>query len=159
MAAPVPGARTPPSGFLLREGFKSTLTFASQASIQLWEREVKPPSMESGDPIDISTMFNSRWLTFFPRKLVKAGNAMIVCGYDPAVESIIINQVGSPDTITVTFPTTSTLAFYGALMNFDPQNLKIGEFPLANVTIMVTNWDNTNNVEAGPVYTASAGTP
>jgi hypothetical protein len=70
------------------------------------------------------------------------------------MEALINNET----TITVHFPDGSTLAFYGYLKTFEPQEMTEGEQPEAECEFVVTNWDPANRVEAGPVMVEVAGT-
>ena len=58
----------------------------------------------------------------------------------------------------ITFADGSTLAFYGYLKNFEPQDSEEGSDPEANITIQPTNWDNANSTEEAPVLVAVPGT-
>jgi len=57
--------------------------------------------------------------------------------------------------ITITWPDTSTLAFWGWLDKFVPANVVEGEQPTATVTIEPSN-QNDSQVETAPVYTEAA---
>jgi hypothetical protein len=73
-------------------------------------------------------------------------------------EAVTPPGVNRNQAITVRFPTSDSITFFGFLQKFEPAEQKEGEAPHATVTIVPTNWDPVNNVEAGPVYTAAAGT-
>ena len=59
MSAPVPGIRTEPPGTVLEEGYRVTIGFATNLNINLWEKEVTPPGIDSGELIDITTQWNN----------------------------------------------------------------------------------------------------
>jgi|SRR6185312_2278744 len=158
-----------PTGFYLRDGFASLLCFSANASVHLWEKTIKPPGIDGGDPTDISTMHNLVWHTMAPRKLKKMDTIECVCAYAPAAYSDMLSLINVHQTVTVFFPegkhisgtgindgSVSTLAFYAYVQKFEPQELKEGEMPLANVTIVLTNTDPTG-AEAGPVFTSGTG--
>ena len=79
--------------------------------------------------------------------------------YDPVV---IVDQCGSiintETTITVLFPNSDTLAFYGYLRSFIPDELTEGTQPEAVITIVATNRDPTDGTEQGPNYVTATGT-
>jgi hypothetical protein len=159
MGVPTPTPRTDPTGGSNRrlpDGFSSKVTFAAAPALAIWERAVKPPGPDGGEPIDISTMFNSQWHTMYPRTLKKMDSCTYQAAYDPDAIPTLLGMVNSLQVITVTFPFNDTLCFWGWLRKFEPQELKEGEFPMANVTIEVSNYDGAN--EQSPVYTASGGT-
>lgn len=158
MAAPTPVTRTTPTGWKMPDGYKTTIALANIPGINLWERTVKPPSIDGGDATDTTTMHNSVWRTKQPKTLKTMGESTTTVAYDPDVYSDIINQVNINQSITVRFPDNSKLTFWGYLQKFEPSDLKEGEMPEATATFVPTNWDSTLNVEAAPVFTAAAGT-
>lgn len=159
MAAPTPTARGTPSGRMLENQFRTKITLARNTTISFWEQTVKPPGMTSRGKIQISTMFNSEFHTFAPKKLIEVGDITGKAAYDPAVATQIRATMRIPDTITVTHPDGSTEAHFGYLDEWMPgENVTDDGFPLADFKICVTSWDHTNEVEAGPVITSVTGT-
>lgn len=157
MAAPTPTARQTPDAGRMSDGFSTKITFAAKPNVALWERQVKPPGLDGGEPIDISTMFNVFWHTLHPRRLVKMADATTMVAYNPVVLNELLSLLNVQTTITITFPDAATWCFYGFLQKFEPGDNKEGEFPEATVTVVPTNWDYVNKVEAGPVYTTGSG--
>jgi len=153
MVAPSATSRTTPSGDLLENGYQSLITIAADADIDLWEKSVQPPSMDGGDPIDVTTQHNTTYRTKAASALIDVGETTHTVGYDPAVYDQIIAILNTETTITITFPDGSTLAYYGFLRTFEPSDLSEGEFPEASITITPTNRDSSGTEEA-PVYTA-----
>ncbi len=159
MAAPTPTARATPSGVMLEEGFKCLITFARRTNICIWEKTVKPTGIDGGDKIDITTMHNTRTKTFAPRTLYMPTDGSIKVAYDAKAKNDIKNiLINAEDTITETYPDGSTYCYYGYLKSFEPSEFSEGEFPEADVVIVQTNWDPTNNVEAEAVLTEVVGT-
>jgi hypothetical protein len=159
MAAPVPSTRVKPSGFYLEDGYRTLITLSLDTSIQLWEKTVKPPGIDGGDPIPITTMHNDTWRTFAPKKLKTLTEVSGKCGYDTAVYPGLVSMINIPCTITITFPTHAQLAFYGYLQKVEVDEHQEGIMPEMTYTIGITNFDYVNFVEAGPTYVASPGTP
>lgn len=155
MAAPATTSRTTPPGTKLDNGFSSKIAFAADADVNFWETSVQPPGIDGGDAIDITTMFNSTYRTMAARTLIQITEHTLIVSYDPNVWAQIISLVNTEGAITVHFPNSDTLDFFGYLRVFQPQTNEPGTRPTANVTITPTNWDPSNNVEQGPVYTAS----
>ena len=159
--APTPTARTPPTGgaYKIPDGYQSELTFASSPGAWFWEIDPKPPAIDGGEPIDTTTMLNSAWRTMSPQSLKKLDNIALKAAYDPdLINSLVSVLINNPaDTITIRFPDHSTWAMYGYLQKWEPDALQIGKMPTATMTVVVTNYDSVNRVEAGPVFTA-AGT-
>ncbi len=158
MAAPTPTARGTPSGIKLDEGFRTLVTFASNPTIGFWEKEVTPPGLQGGDPVDTTTMHNVRWRTRNPRQLITMENFKLNCAYDPYLYTSLLALLNVKTTVTVTFRDGTTLAFYGFLQSFIPGSLKEGEQPMAEITVVPTNQDPTTGAEEDPVLTNVAGT-
>ena len=157
MAAPTPTARGTPAGIKLWDGHSTKITFASNTTISLWEKGVKPPGLDGGTPIETTTMHNSTMRTMAPRSLKTLTDSVTKCAYDPNLINLLYSQVNVRDTITVTFSDGSTLAFFGYLQKFEPDELQEGTFPTASVTITPTNTDSSG-AEQAPVLTSVAGT-
>ena len=94
------------------------------------------------------------------QSLIKVDPISATVAYDPDAYSTIINTLLNAKTGSVTFwfPSGDSVDVYGYLQKFEPQELKIGEYPMAQITIEITNYDSANFLEVGPVYTAAAGT-
>lgn len=158
MAAPSPTARGTPAGIKLSDGYQTLITFARFPTIAFWEKHVQPPGVDGGDKVEQTTMHNTAWRTFRPRHLITLTDSKVRVAYDPSALNNIISMINADDTITCRFPDGSTLAFYGYLKSFEPQECKEGEQPEADVMIVPTNYDATNNVEAAPFLTSVTGT-
>jgi hypothetical protein len=159
MTAPSPTSRTTPTGIKLGDGYQTLVTFGRDANINLWEKSVTPPGYEGGDAIDDTTMHNTTYRTFGPRNLITLTETTFTCMYDPdAYTDILNNLLNQEDTITVSFPDGSTLAFFGYLKSFIPSELVEGETPEAEITIQPTNIDPGTSNEESAVLASVAGT-
>ena len=158
MAAPSATARGTPSGKFLEDGFSTKVTIGSLTTISFWERTVKPMGWDSEGKINISTMFNTEFRTFAPKALITNTDITGKCLYDPAVVTQVRSVIRQETTITVRHPDGSTDAAFGFLDKFEPDENQEGTEPMASFTICITNWDATNDVEAGPVNTSVTGT-
>lgn len=162
MAAPSPTARATPEGLKLDDGFSTLVTIGAtvgaDTDIKLWEKTVTPPGVDGGDAIETTTMHNTTWRTMTPRSLVTLTEMTFNAAYDPDVYDEVVAMINVETTITVTFPDGSTLAFFGFLKSFDPGECAEGTQPEATVTIVPTNFDSANDVEAAPLMTEVAGT-
>jgi hypothetical protein len=158
MAAPTPTARQTPTNFPLKDGFSSKVTLASNPTINFWEKGVQAPGIDGGEPIEQTTMFNTAWRTMRSRSLKTLTTHTITAAFDPAVLTDAVAAVNKEDTITVSFSDGATIAFYGYLQKIEIQEMTEGAQPQATVTIVPTNFDPTNHVEAGPVVAAVPGT-
>jgi len=158
MAAPTPTARGTPDGIPLREGYQTLVTVAADPTIELWEKTVTPPGFEGGDPVDFSTMHNTQYFTKAPQTLIDVTDITFVAAYDPEILTILESLINVNTTITVTLPDGSTWAVYGYIKSFIPGEISRRNPPEATVTVVVTNWDPVNSVEAGPAVAEVPGT-
>ncbi len=139
----------------LTDGFSCTIGFASGSSgveLAVKEKSVTPPGVSAGGAIDSTTMRNSIYRTKVPKKLIDMANSSLEVQYDPACYDEIIAMIGDNQLITITFPDSSTLAFYGWLDEFVPNALVEGEEPTAGLTLICSN--QTDGTETAPVYNA-----
>ena len=142
------------------DGHPTTIAFGSQSSgtgpgITFWEKEVTPPGMDAGGENDITTMRNTLYRTKAPKQLITMTEMTLVASYDAVFYDDIVDMIKENQLITITFPDTSTLAFYGWLDKFVPGNVVEGEQPTASVTIVPSNQDAAGD-EIAPDYTAPA---
>src|SRR5688572_8154423 len=141
MAAPTPTARQTPSGIMLRDGHSSLVTIGADPDCSVWEKTVNPPGVDGGDSIEQTTMHNDDWRTFAPRSLKTLTESTFKASYDPIYFTQLLLLINVRTTITITWREGSTLAFYGYLKAFIPDELAEGTQPEATVTILPTNWD------------------
>lgn len=157
MAAPTATARVTPTGFRLEDGHGTFITFASDANINFFEISTGAPGVDGGDEINTTTHHNTEWRTFAARQLKTLTPFQVTAAYDPECIDAIIALINLEDDITVTFSDGSTLAFYGFLKSAEFSQAVDGEMPTVTLTIVPTNYDPDNCVEAAPVL-VSVGT-
>ena len=157
-AAPTPTSRGTPAGIMLNDGYQALVTISSLTTVSFWEKTVKPPGIDGGDPIDITTMHNADWRTRVPRSLMTLTDSTGKAAYDPNVYNQLLTVVNVNATITVRWADGSTLAFYGFLRMLEFDDLAEGVQPELSYTITPTNYDPSAKVEASPVLTSVAGT-
>jgi hypothetical protein len=166
MAAPSPGAKPNPQAgsFKMPDGFKTLLSFKNATGVGLWIQTIKPGGIDGGDKIPTSTMMNNVWRTFAARSLKTKQDTTFKAAFDPdilnpnAANNImgVIND--DTETITEFYPTGDNQCYYGFCQKMDDPEFKEDEFPVADFTVVATNWDKTAQVEAGPVFTPGGGT-
>ena len=140
-----------PAGTMINDGYPIRVDFAQDADVNLWEKSIQPPGMDGGGPINISTMLNATYRTQAPKSLISLTESTFTAGWDPAVYDDIIAMINVNGLITITFPDTSTFAFYGYLNLFEPSEMEEGEHPEAEVTLVPTL--QNAGVETAPVFT------
>lgn len=136
------------------DGFSTVISIANIPSVKLYEKDVTPPGVTAGGAIDVTTMRNSTWRTMAPRSLKTLTPLNLTVAYATDAYDDIIAQLGINQQITVTFPETSTLVFWGWIEEFTPAALTEGEQPTASVVIQPSLRNNTGaGAETAPVYT------
>ncbi len=158
MPAPAPSTRATPVGTKPKNGFSSTISFATPyGDLEMWEKAVTPGGYDNGEPIDTSTMHNSSKRTKAPRALTEITNIMGRVAYDPQVITRINTICGLETTVTVHNFDGSTYAYFGYLKSWKPSASEEGKQPEADIEIVVTNVDPSSGSEFGPVYTKPSG--
>lgn len=155
MANPPVTALGIPAAYKLQDGFSCRVVFSLDPTVEMYIKTVTPPELDGGEMIPSSNMHNTKWHTGSPRTLVKLGDGQCKVAWNPIcyqnIISLVMNQKGS---VTYWFPDGSTLAVWGYLGKFTPSEFQEGNQPEATVVIKHTNYDYTNHVECGPLYTA-----
>jgi len=145
---------------ILNDGFSTTIGFATTGPIFgviALEKTVTPAGLSGGGGIPITTMRNLTMRTVAPKSLITVDALTLTVAYDPGVYgggntfsgSININQQ-----IVIAFPDGSTFTFWGFLDEFKPQENREGEQPLAALTVIASNIDDTGS-ESAPIYAAA----
>lgn len=145
----------------LDRGHPCTIDFdvASGVTLVIKEEEVTPPGLSCGEN-DITTQKNSSWRTKWPRALKEATPMSFTCAYDPQVYEQLVDSsngpIGQNGLVTITFPDTSTVEFYGFMSEFTPSGMTDeGGRPTASCTVIPT-LVNSDGVETAPNWTAAA---
>jgi hypothetical protein len=142
---------TPANQKRLDDGFSTLITLENIPDIKLFEKEVTPPAMQAGGPIETTTMRNVVVRTAAPKKLKNLGPVNATCAYATDSLETIYAQLGINQRITVTFPDGSRFRYWGWLDSFTPGSNKEGEQPTAAVVFQPSMRDN-DGVERAPEY-------
>lgn len=135
---------------IMNDGFSTLISFSLDTDVQLKEKEIAPPGISAGGPIDTTTMQNTTWRTMFPKSLKTLTEISLVVSYDPALYDEIVAMAGVNQSIVITFPGAETLTFWGWIDEFTPNAHVEGEQPTAEITIQPSNMDGSLN-EIAPV--------
>lgn len=158
---PTGKSRTNPTstGYVqMDDGHSTLLIIDADPDIPFWEKTVKPPGVDGGDPIETSTMHNSVWRTQVSRSLKTMTPCNLTAAYDPEIWCLIPDQVNAEGLMVVVFPNGDLVGFYGFLQSFEPQDHLEGAQPECDIVIAVTNNDPSDRSEQAPVWTTSSGT-
>ena len=139
----------------LDDGFSTIITLANIPNVKLYEKEVTPPGITAGGPIDTTTMRNITWRTMAPRALKSLTPVSATVAFATEAIPQVQAQIGINQLITVTFPDQSTLVFWGWLEEFTIGALVEGEQPTATISVNPGNIDE-DGAEVAPVYTPPA---
>lgn len=146
--------RVAPVGIKPDSGFGIKVAFALDSNVSFWEKSVKPPGADGGDPNDTSTNHNTTYRTKGPRTLVEITNLTGMCTYVPAVLPQIYALINQPGAISVHFWDGSSMDFWGYLKAFDPSDANESGEPEANFEVVFTNTNTSDGSEEGPEYNA-----
>ena len=135
----------------LDDGHSTIFSFSEAPTIKLYEKEITPPGMTAGGPIDTTTMRNHRWRTFAPKKLLSLTAMSCTVAYATDAIPILFDMIGVKQEITVIWPDGATVTFWGWIEEFTPGSNVEGEQPTASLTITPSNVD-ADGVEVEPVY-------
>lgn len=136
----------------LDDGFSTIITFANIPTVKLFEKEITPPGISAGGPIDVTTMRNITWRTMSPRALKSLTAVSATVAFATNAIPVVQSQLAINQLITITFPDQSTLVFWGWIEEFTIGAMVEGEQPTATITITPGNVNN-NDQEVAPVYT------
>jgi hypothetical protein len=159
MAAPSPTPRVTPTANMLENGYQSLITLAADTDIELWEKSVTPPAIDGGDPIDITTQHNEDVVTMHPNALYTVADGQSVVAYSRNAYTSIIAIINVLTTITYRFPDGGTIAVFGFLRSFTPNEMVRGSQPEATIVIVHSNLDPSDKSEQAMVISAAVGTP
>lgn len=146
-----------PNELRLDDGFSTIITFSEAPTVKLYEKDVTPPGMTGGGPIDTTTMRNVAWRTNAPKQLKSLTTISTTVAFATDAIPVMFGVINVLQQITITFPDGSTITFWGWVDEFTPGAFTEGEQPTATVSIQPSNRDSDGN-EAPPVYAAGAGT-
>jgi len=139
---------------ILEDGFSTKITFTDFASVAFSEREVTPPSIQGGGPINTTTMDNTAWRTAAAKKLKQLTESGMTVTYDAVMLSDIQAMINHNQLITVNIADGSLFKFWGFVDQFNPGPMSEGNQPTATVRIEPTN-RNAAGVETAPSFTAA----
>ena len=143
------------------DGYQTTISFSSAQigsgvtmSNILKERELTPPGISGGGGKEVTTMRNTTWRTFQSKSLKTLMPFTILITYDTELYDQMMNMINDNQELTITFPDSSELVFWGFVDEFVPSGQIEGGQPTATVTIIPTNLDaDDSDAECGPNYT------
>ena len=141
------------NAIMLKDGFRTIITLANIPTVKLYEKEVTPPPVSGGGPIDITNMRSLSWRTAAPKQLKTFGQVSATCAYATEAFEQIVAQVQVNQPITVTFPDDSTIEFWGWIDSFTPSQHKEGDQPTASL-VFHPSLTNESGAEVAPAYAA-----
>jgi hypothetical protein len=140
----------------LDDGFSTTIELENIPTVKLYEKEITPPNISGGGPIETTTMRNLAWRTKSPKKLKAMGNISTTCAYATDAIPVLFAQIGVNQRMTVTFADGAHLRLWGWLDEFTPGAFTEGEQPTATV-VFVPSLHNNSGVEVAPEYIQPLG--
>ena len=154
----MPGNQVLVGGLFLTDGYQTTISFSGggfDLGVIFLEKEVQPPALNGGGGIEVTTMRNQVVRTKAHKNLYQLDDLTLQVSYAPESYEAIAGIININGLWTVNFPDGSLLSFFAWLDTFTPAALKEGEFPLAEIKVIVSNI-NENGIES--VYTFESAT-
>jgi hypothetical protein len=144
------------------DGFSTIIEFpgffGDDPVTKLYEKEVTPPSLSGGGPVDVTTMRNIALRTQSPKKLKSVGNMQATVAYcSDALESLN-GYLGIIGEIHVIFPDGAKIVFWGWMDSFTPASMQEGVQPTAVVVFIASNHQALSDVEETVAYTPPLST-
>jgi hypothetical protein len=137
-----------PSGRRLDDGHPTTILFSNNPTVALWEKEVTPPGIDGGEPVDTTTMRNVELRTKNPRKLKEITTATFRVAFDEGALLAIMSMINQNQQISVIFPTGRPWTFWGYLKSFKVAANTEGKQPEADCELVPT-MQNATGLETG----------
>ena len=148
----------------LFDGLATTLNIG--ATTLVCEIEVTPPAIDGGEGIAQDCMRSGGWHLMWPKKRRKLGAITAVVSWGPDVYAANLGvlplpsvQVSIVTSIVLTFPNGAFLTFWGFVSKFEPQAMKEGERPTANITIVPSLINPSTCTSQYPIYNAGPTGP
>jgi hypothetical protein len=141
----------------LDDGFSTTIELENIPTVKLFEKEITPPQISAGGPINTTTMRNLAWRTASPKKLKNMGPINTTCAYATSAIPVLFAQIGVNQRMTISYPDGSWLRIWGWLEEFTPAAFTEGEQPTATVVFQPSMHDD-DGVEVAPEYHPNEGT-
>ncbi len=144
----------------LDDGYSTIIVFSLNPLARVYEKTVTPPSYIGRGAIDVTTMRNRFVLSKSPKKLVDFGNVVLTVAYDVQAYVDMSLMLAINQSMAVVFPDLSYVGFYGWIDEWKPHELKEGEQPTAEMTIILSNQKIIGGLIFAPVVgPAGAGIP
>jgi len=132
-------------------GFSTTVGFENLPGVGIFEKDITPPGITAGGPIDTTTMRNTAWRTLTGRSLKTFTPITVTVAFDFPSLNAIQSEIGENQIIVLTFPEGATVTFYGWIEEFVPAAFVEGEQPTAKMTIQ-PSLSSPAGLETPPVY-------
>jgi len=113
-------------------------------------KSIQPLAVDGGDPLDVTCLSNTDWVTKQPQTLREVPDFTFTCLYYPDDLAKVVAQVNQNQALSITgIGAGFTLSFWGYLRTFEPKEAGKGEEATATGTVVVTNMDD-NGAEKAP---------
>lgn len=146
---------TPGTNTRIDDGFSTTLKFALNPTVKLWEVEVTLPSIMGRGAINTNNMRRKKVVGKAPKKLKEYGDSSIPCLYAESTWKAMDNMVQKNQLMTFTMPFGGELDIWGWVDEFAPEGNKEGDVCKATIKLIYSCEDNDGN-EVLPVYRPAA---
>lgn len=145
----------------LEDGFPTLMSFAAAPVIfggvagDIWIKRITPPGYDGGGPIEDTSMHNLVFRTKYPKTLVTMTDATLMVSFDPDAYVSVFAVINVIQLLTYFFPLGETLALYGWVNTFIPNEFSEGNQPEATMQLIhsMQYVDDDDLVEDSGTYT------
>lgn len=135
---------------IFADGAKVSITFA-QGSLSVGVVGLQPTALDTGEPIEITTLNNSNIKTYLAPTFKDLRELKLTCQYGSATLTALLAQLGVNQLVTVTWSDTKTWTFYGYIRSATPNEMTAGKLPTMEIVVQPTNVHSSTSAETLPV--------
>ena len=133
----------------LKDTYGISITIAGYVfALYLDPKSITPFGIDGGDPIDNTTLTNTRYKTKSPGTLVEMLDGSFTAAYDPGELAAIYSAINENALITITYADATAEAIYGFLKSFVPN--EHGERTDATAECVIVATMNNAGTETNP---------
>lgn len=123
-------------------GYNIQVSFSLLEGVTLHCKSVTPPSMEAGEPIDVTTNSTVGLKAYVAPDLAEPGEMSFTAAYDPAMDTQVKAILGKKGITTITYGECSNRATSESyqfedtyIKSWAPQAMTMGTMPEVQITI------------------------
>lgn len=149
-------ARVTPPTAPMTNAHGAFIAFAADPNLKIYEKSVGQPTETAGDAINLTTHWNTSWVTKDFKTLADLEEFTVEGLYGANSRDQLTALRGVNGWITIHDPEGGTLDFVGGLVSFEFSSYEADSTDPPMVTLTIRPSNHINGVETDPVYTPPA---